>query len=283
MGIRHVIILILLLARSAVSFANTGEAMPAAGGMSVLDAVPGITGKPDADDIVIDLPANPRPVEASIYDYPYSMTRRVEHWGRLWGNTGILFAGGFTALGILELLPENATAWNKEDERPLFKRYADHFRAGPVWDGDKAIFNAILHPYAGAAYYMSARSQGFNVLGSMLYCIGISTFFWEYGIECFMEVPSIQDLIITPIGGTVLGEAFYILKRHIVRNDYCLLGSRVAGNIVAFIIDPVNEVIGLVRGNDARRGLYRKNSGGEVASAISPTPGGLALTLSVKF
>lgn len=229
-----------------------------------------------------------RPKEImTLYDYPYSMTRSMPNWKNLWVNTGILFAGGFTALGVLELLPEDATAWNKDDGRNLFRRYADNFRAGPVWDGDQAIFNIILHPYAGGAYYMSARSQGFNVLGSLVYCIGISTFFWEYGIECFMEVPSMQDLIITPIGGAIVGEAFYVLKRHIVSHDYRLFGSKIIGNVVAFIIDPVNEVIGLFRGNPCRQKHYGAKSSSkyksQLNSCLSPTPGGLCLNMSLTF
>lgn len=198
-----------------------------------------------------------------LYQHPYSMWRTSPNWPRIWENTGVLFAAGFATLGVLEILPENTTAWNKKDrmKTPFFKRWYKHFKCGPVWDSDLPLFNYILHPYAGAAYYMGARSQGLNVLGSFAYCFCISTFFWEYGIECFNEVPSIQDLIITPIGGMVLGEAFYIAKRHIVDNDYRLLGSPVLGNAVAIIIDPVNEVLGFVFGNSARQWIkYRKKT-----------------------
>lgn len=249
--------------------------------VSLTDAVVSVA----APDTVALLPTTPSPW-MTLYDLPYSMTLRLDDWHNLWVNTGVLFAGGFTALGVLELLPEDATAWNKKDQRPLFKRYADHFRAGPVWDGDKAIFNAVLHPYAGAAYYMSARSQGFNILGSLAYCVGISTVFWEYGIECFMEVPSIQDLVVTPLGGAVLGEAFYLLKRHIVHHDYRLFGSPVIGNIVAFIIDPVNEVIGLFRGNPCRRRDYVTTPAPrpvEAASCIMPVDGGLCFSINLTF
>ena len=82
---------------------------------------------------------------------------------------------------------------------------------------------------------------------------GISTLFWEYGIEAFNEIPSIQDLIITPLAGAVIGEAFYVLKRSIVAGGYTLFGSKFLGNVVAYLIDPVNEVLGLIYGNDARR------------------------------
>lgn len=206
-----------------------------------------------------------------LYQYPYSMWRSCPNWPRLWENTAVLFAAGFVTLGVLELLPENTTAWNKNDHTPFFRRWEKHFKAGPVWDSDLPVFNYILHPYAGASYYMGARSQGFNVLGSALYSFCISTFFWEYGIECFNEVPSIQDLIITPIGGMVLGEAFYMAKRRIVENDYRLLGSPVLGNAVAIIVDPVNEVLGFIFGNSARQWIkYRKKTAAQVSSQWGP-------------
>ncbi len=196
-----------------------------------------------------------------IYELPYSTKTSCPDYKRMWTNTGVLFAGGLATLGVLEMLPEGSTAWNKEELRktPFLKRWSMHVRKGPVWDKDDFIFNYVLHPYAGAAYYMSARSLGFNMLGSFLYCTGISTIFWEYGIEAFMEIPSIQDLIITPVSGIVLGEAFYKLKRHIVNNGYRLFDSKVLGNIVAFIIDPVNEVIGLFAGNPCRKLSQKTN------------------------
>lgn len=228
------------------------------------------------------------PVRENLYMYPYSIWRRCPNWKRLWQNTAVLFAAGFATLGVLELLPENTTAWNKSETRnvPFLKRWWKHAKAGPVWDGDLPVFNYILHPYAGAAYYMGARSQGLNVLGSALYCTFISTVFWEYGIECFNEVPSIQDLVITPIGGMVLGEAFYIAKRHIVENDYRLLGSKVLGNIVVVMIDPVNEVLGFIFGNSARdwAKYCREHRGVQVSSYLGPAPGmRFGLSVSATF
>lgn len=194
------------------------------------------------------LPGSYRP---NIYDYPYSRTFRCENWHRLWQNTAVLFGGGFVALGVLELLPDDATAWNKAEihKKPIFQRWWTNVKKGPVWDHDNPIFNYVLHPYGGAAYYMSARSQGFNVLGSFLYSAAISTCFWEYGIEAFMEIPSIQDLFVTPVVGSIVGECFYRVKRHIVENDYTLAGSYFLGRAVCFILDPVNEVADLFRGN----------------------------------
>ena len=182
----------------------------------------------------------------------------MRDWNRLWANTAVLMGGGLAALGVLELLPQESTAWNSHEnsKTPLFKRWLRHVKEGPVWDGDKFIFNFILHPYAGAAYYMSARSCGFNYWGSFVYCFCVSTFFWEYGFEAFNEITSAQDIVVTSVVGSIMGEAFYHAKRHIVSNGYRVLGSRALGYVTAFFCDPVNEVMGYFRG-DQRRAIRR--------------------------
>lgn len=202
-----------------------------------------------------ELPASFRPV-INIYDLPYSVKTSVPDWHRLWINTATLCGAYIATFGVLQLLPEDATSWNRREitSVPPFKRWwRNVYKLGPEWDHDNAIFNYILHPYAGAVYYMSARSCGFNVGQSLLYCTCISTIAWEYGIEAFMERPSIQDLFITPLVGSLMGECFYKVKRSIVNNGYRLAGSPVLGNIVVFLCDPVNEVVGLFAGNPCRR------------------------------
>ncbi len=203
----------------------------------------------------------------NIYDMPYSRTAHYPNYRRLWHNTGVLCGAGIVALGVLESLPENATNWNRMELNsvPMLERWGNHVKKIAHWDGDSPIFNYILHPYGGAAYYMSARSVGFNMKWSAVYCFCISTFFWEYGVEAFMEIPSIQDLVITPVAGTLLGECFYKLKRQIVDDDYTLFGSSLLGNVVAYVIDPVNEVIGLFAGNPCRSGKHVKRSETEIS------------------
>lgn len=229
----------------------------------------------------------------SIYDLPYSINTSMPNYRRLGGNTAVLFAGGAITLGVLALLPENATAWNKKENEgvPLFQRYFNNVIRGPHFDSDNAIFNYVLHPYAGAAYYMSARSQGFNLWQSWLYSFGVSAFFWEFGIEAFMERPSWQDLVITPMGGLLLGEAFYIAKRYIVQHDYELLGTKWLGYPVAFLLDPVNECLGYFRGNDAHGWSKRHGPGSrgikvDVTPQIAPVRGGGAaygFSMNVTF
>jgi hypothetical protein len=222
----------------------------------------------------------------TIYAKPYSFTGRQYDWKRLWINTSVLTGAFVGTLLVLECLPEDATSWNRAEIQtvPLFKRWHQNVcEKGPEWDHDKFYFNYILHPYAGAAYYMGARSCGFNVWQSLLYCSCISTIGWEFGIEAFMERPSIQDLFITPIVGSTIGECFYRLKRKIVDNNYRLAGSPVLGNTVAFVIDPINEVIGLFDGNPARRLAKSREESRLTSSFLVPSPEGMVPGFSLTY
>ena len=225
--------------------------------------------------------------QINIYDMPYSRTASYKNWSRLWINTGALYGAGFASLIVLESLPQDATNWNREElsSVPPFKRWGNHVEKVAHWDGDNPIFNYILHPYGGAAYFMGARSQGFNFWESTLYSFCISTFFWEYGIEAFMEVPSIQDLIITPLVGAVIGECFYKWKRGIVANGYTLLGSSALGYVVAFLIDPVNEFVGLFAGNPCKKNMMEKRRKSEcaVVPLLATTNQGMKYGVSVNI
>lgn len=195
----------------------------------------------------------------SIYSLPYSMTLNVPDWKKLWINSAVFAGAFFGTLFTLQCLPEDATSWNRaslQEVAPAVRWRRNVFERGPEWDHDKFYFNYILHPYAGAVYFMAARSAGFNFWRSFLYCSIVSNIGWEYGVEACMERPSYQDMVITPVVGSVIGECFYRLKRRLVADDYHLLGSKVVGNIVAFFIDPVNEVTG-IGGHNPARNIYR--------------------------
>lgn len=230
----------------------------------------------------------PKAPKLSLYELPYSFTRREKDWKRLWTNTAVLSGAFVGTLLVLECLPEDATSWNRSEIQkvPMFKRWwTKVMKLGPEIDHDNGIFNYVLHPYAGAVYFMTARSCGFNFWQSLLYSSIVSDVGWEFGIEAFMERPSIQDLFITPLVGSAIGECFYLLKRHIVAHDYTLWGNRILGNVVAFLVDPVNEVVGLFAGNPARK-LHLGRKGPQIQSSLAPVffPTGQAgFTFSCTF
>ena len=167
------------------------------------------------------------------------------YYRRLAYNTGLFGVTTVVVFGVLWVLPESVTNWDKEDmkENGITDKWKQNVKAGPVWDSDNFFLNFIAHPYAGAVYYMTARSSGFTMFESFVYSAFVSTFFWEYGIEAFAEIPSWQDLFVTPIVGSMFGEGFFYLKKSIIKNDSRVLNSRLLGKTTIFLMDPFNTVL----------------------------------------
>jgi len=135
--------------------------------------------------------------------YQSVVENRIPDWNGIWRDTGILFGSQVVAAGITLVLPESVSGWSSAEKKNSFKKYGDNF-IHPVLDKDKFYINYILHPYWGATYYTRARERGFDKGSSFIYSTLISTLY-EFGPECFYEKPSIQDLIVTPVAGSLLG------------------------------------------------------------------------------
>nr|WP_315202628.1 DUF3943 domain-containing protein [uncultured Flavobacterium sp.] len=164
---------------------------------------------------------------------------------RLGYDTAMYFGVAVAAFGLLYSMPESVTNWDKKDmkENGIFNKWKENIKAGPVWDDDDWVLNWVTHPYSGGIYYMTARGSGFNIFESFLYSAFMSTCFWEYGIEAFAEIPSKQDLIITPVLGSVVGESFFYAKKSILKNDHRVLKSRFLGYTTLVLIDPFNTIL----------------------------------------
>ena len=167
------------------------------------------------------------------------------NWKRL-GNDSSMFLGtSIVAFAALWVMPESVTNWDKEQikEKGILWKWRENVKVGPVWDKDNWVLNWVTHPYFGGVYYMTARSNGFTVLESFGYSTIMSTLFWEYGIEAFAEIPSTQDLIITPIIGSLIGEGFFCAKKSILKHDKKILKSKTLGLTTLFFIDPFNTIL----------------------------------------
>ncbi|MDD0853323.1 DUF3943 domain-containing protein [Halobacteriovorax sp. GB3] len=160
-------------------------------------------------------------------------------------NFSVLGAG---MIGFLYLLPESVTNWDKDEMNNLGNKYKENIKEGPVQDKDHWAINYIGHSYSGAIYYVVARHAGLNQMQSFGYSVLMSTFFWEYGLEAFAEVPSIQDLLITPILGSLLGEAFIKWEEKIKDNKGELLGSKKLGSVALGLMDPAGALLDSVNG-----------------------------------
>jgi len=77
---------------------------------------------------------------------------------------------------------------------------------------------------------------------------------WEFGIESWSQRPSIQDLIVTPVAGMMLGELRFRWKRELLeRGDF-------AGAMLVVLLDPfqtLTEAVGRMFGRDWSEPAYR--------------------------
>nr|WP_225874297.1 DUF3943 domain-containing protein [Vibrio algicola] len=174
-------------------------------------------------------------------------------WDYLLGQTYTFFGLSLAAVGLMTLLPEGVTHWDSDQRSfdSLGQKWKDNVSQGPVWDNDSFYLNYIMHPYFGGVYYTVARHSGFNGFESFLYSFTMSTFFWEYGVEAFAEVPSWQDIIVTPILGSLVGEGMYQAEQYIAfENDGELLGSETVGTISLFLLNPIGHIHYWFTGDD---------------------------------
>lgn len=195
----------------------------------------------------------------------HAAKRQASH-ERLYTRTKYLVIFHIFLLGWMASLPESITKWEpgtfSSDRLP--EKWLESVKEGPVRDKDELYVNYVIHPYQGAAYYNIARHEGLDPWGAFWYSFLLSTVLWEYGFEAFAEPPSIQDLIVTPTVGSLLGECFFRMNRHIQNSGGRVLGSPLLGRMVRFFLNPFGRSVRWVQrdthllfGQGVRLGLIR--------------------------
>jgi hypothetical protein len=165
---------------------------------------------------------------------------------------------------MLYALPTSITHWEKttfkEDLSNFGVKWKQNVKDAPQKDNNEFYFNYIAHPYVGAIYYVQAREAGFKNYQSFFYSAMLSTLLWEYGIEASSEIPSTQDLFITPIVGSMLGEVFYQTSYAIKKNDAKVWDSKALGYTLLFIMDPAFLLIQRTSLKDYTSANYNSSS-----------------------
>jgi len=186
----------------------------------------------------------PLEIDPAIYRTPYHISLFNAQNGadkeRLWSQTQSIFLYGLGVFGVLAAMPENLTGWDTDGD--IFRRWGKNATTGPEWDRNKWHYNYIGHAYFGGVYYQVARKSGYRQWDSFIYSALMSTFYWEYGIEGFAEVPSIQDLALTPLMGWIYGEWAFQTERQIRDRDGTVGGSKILGNLSLFFLDPIDTL-----------------------------------------
>jgi Domain of unknown function (DUF3943) len=134
-------------------------------------------------------------------------------WQGLRRDAGYFLAYQFVAIGVLYVAPESFSGWTEEQKHNFkWRENVSH----PVWDTDAWYVNYILHPYWGGTYYVRGRERGLDQGYSFLYSALLSTLY-EYGAEALFEPVSAQDLFVTPIIGSLVGEFLFMPWRAQIR------------------------------------------------------------------
>jgi len=171
-------------------------------------------------------------------------------WRGVKWDTASFLAYQFVAIGVIYMTPESFSGWSKEDkEQYSLDRWVKNVR-NPVWDGDDWWVNYILHPYWGSTYYTRARERGLRRPHSFWYSVLLSSLF-EFGSEALFEPVSLQDLVVTPVAGSLVGEYVVSPVRRWARSKDRLRWSDKA---LLFLTDPlgvVNAGVSRVLGMDA--------------------------------
>jgi hypothetical protein len=131
------------------------------------------------------------------------------------------------------------------DPEFIWENWGDAFSKPPVfdssepafeWDGDGWYTNLIGHGLFGSELYLRTRTCHKNALEGFAFALAGSTL-WEYVIEGSAARPSAQDLVYTPVMGSILGELRY--------QGWLAAGrwnERTWGSVFKAVLDPLGEL-----------------------------------------
>ena len=132
----------------------------------------------------------------------------------------------------------------------------ENLRTGFHWDNDVMGTNNLSHPYHGSLYFNSARSNGMNFYQSIPFTAA-GSIIWELFLE--NEAPSINDLVATTVGGTMIGEVLFRTS-HLILNNSKRGANRALREISAGILSPVQGVNRVLSGAAWRHSDYNQFS-----------------------
>jgi hypothetical protein len=133
-------------------------------------------------------------------------------------------------------------AFKPPDERFYYQTYPkiwwNNISYGFEWDDNTFMINQWGHPYQGSTYFSAGRGNGLSFWESApLSAFGALT--WEYLAE--RHKPSLNDLIMTTLGGIALGEMFH-RSAWLIRDTTDTGKSRMTREIIAAVVDPVTGI-----------------------------------------
>lgn len=130
---------------------------------------------------------------------------------------------------------------------------SDNFEAGWGWDDDRFSTNFVAHPYHGAMLFNVGRMNGLTYWEA-LPLAAFGSWEWEQFLET--DSPSLNDQLMTTIGGAYVGEALWRIAGALL-DETARGGPRLGREIGAAVFDPARGLDRLLSGKAWRRGVPR--------------------------
>lgn len=127
----------------------------------------------------------------------------------------------------------------------------NNLKYGFEWDADGYLINQFWHPFHGANYFNSARSNGLSFWESVPYAFA-GSLMWEYFME--NERPSYNDIVNTPVSGIILGEISYRVSSLILDESSSGI-ERFFREFTSTLISPMHGFNRLLRGEMWESGI----------------------------
>lgn len=145
-------------------------------------------------------------------------------------------------VGEIILIQSTINTWGRYvmDEpyaQTTLKSIGRNFKSSLVWDNDNFYLNNLGHTLQGALVFNSARSNGYSYWESVPVTIA-GSFLWEYVGE--RDKPSINDMITTPLAGSLFGECSHRLSNELIDNQ--------ATGVIRFVREATTALINPVEG-----------------------------------
>jgi Domain of unknown function (DUF3943) len=175
------------------------------------------------------------------YERWFSENRRKARYGRTALELGGVLAIGTSYYWIVS--DPNKQDWDYID----IKDRSLHVEV--KFDNNMFRTNFLLHPLAGTMSYWLARSNGLDIYGAFA-CSALSSASFEFLLE-WLEKPSINDLITTPMGGLAAGEFFFHLGDYL---NSAVGRANVGQRVLAYTIGAPQALNDALEGSNVPRG-----------------------------
>ncbi len=121
--------------------------------------------------------------------------------------------------------------WSRAVRWSMYKKT---FSQAPYIDKDHWSWNYEVHPYMGSISYLTYRNRHASVWEALAGS-ALNSVIYEYAIAGGTQPASLNDMIVTPLGGSLLGEGLYQFKKYLLRDKYLTVFEK----ILVTICDPV--------------------------------------------